>query len=63
MVVVQSFPFQNARGGKAMDPAAIAAAAKLDKDAAATRAKKADNAPASAKAKPRLQPVGLTNGK
>jgi hypothetical protein len=63
MGVVQSFPFQNARGGKAMDPAAIAAAAKLDKDAAAARAKKADNAPASAKAKPRLQPVGLTNGK
>src|SRR4051812_672219 len=62
MGVVQSFPFQNARGGKAMDPAAIAAAAKLDKEASAP-AKKADSAPVSSKAKPRLQPVGLTNAK
>jgi hypothetical protein len=62
MGVVQSFPFQNARGGKAMDPAAIAAAAKLDKEAAA-QPKKADNTPMSAKPKPRLQPVGLTTAK
>ena len=39
-------------------------AAKLDKEAAAAaRPKKADSAGATSKAKPRLQPVGLTNGK
>jgi hypothetical protein len=46
-----------------MDPAAIAAAAKLDKEAAAARPKKAENAGTSSKAKPRLQPVGLTTAK
>jgi hypothetical protein len=49
MAVVQSFPFQNARGGRAMDASTVAAKPKTDAAAAAPKAG--------------LQPINLTVGK